>query len=57
MPYLKYLFHCGRQKRNNTSTIKMLHQMCVVAVVAVAVAVAVVVVVAALGLVLIYGAL
>ena len=37
MPHPKYLFHCGRQKRDNTSAIKMLHQMCVwVAVVVVA---------------------
>ena len=35
MPHLKYLFHCGRQERDNMSAIKMLHQMSVrVAVVA-----------------------
>ena len=32
MPNLKSLFHCGRQKRDNTSVIKMLHQMSVVVV-------------------------
>ena len=29
MPHPKCLFHCGRQKRDNTSAIKMLHQMSV----------------------------
>ena len=29
MPHLKYLFHCGRQKRDNTRAVKMLHQMSV----------------------------
>ena len=29
MPHLKYLFHCGKQKRDNTSAIEMLHQMSV----------------------------
>ena len=29
MPHLKCLFHCGRQKCDNTSAIKMLHQMSV----------------------------
>ena len=27
MPHLKCLFHCGRQKRDNTNTIKLLHQV------------------------------
>ena len=29
MPHLMCLFHCGRQKRDNTSAIKMLRQMSV----------------------------
>ena len=29
MPHLKCLFHCGRQKGDNTSATKMLHQMSV----------------------------
>ena len=29
MPHLKRLFRCGRQERDNTSAIKMLHQMSV----------------------------
>ena len=45
MPHLKRLFHCGRQKRDNRSAIKMLHQMSVWVVVVVAAAVVVIVVV------------
>ena len=29
MLYLNYLFHCGRQKRDNTNAVRMLHQMSV----------------------------
>ena len=34
MPHLQYLFHCGSQKGDNISAIKMLHQMPVWVVVA-----------------------
>ena len=36
MPHLKYLFYFRRPKRDNTSAMKMLHQMCVVVLVVVA---------------------
>ena len=42
MPHLECLFHCGRQKRDNISAMKMLHQMFVRVVVAVVVVVVVV---------------
>ena len=29
MPHPKYLLHCSKQKRDNISTVKMLHQMSV----------------------------